>query len=102
MTYRTEVVCSNFWTPHLICVKLEYMYIVENDFKGRWNQVVIILRKYRKDNFGKSDMTEAFLRQEIQSLQVELLNLQTHINSGYIVCIFGNLICRNRETYKCT
>jgi len=78
------------------------MYIVENDFKGRWNQVVIILRKYRKDNFGKSDMTEAFLRQEIQSLQVELLNLQTHINSGYIVCIFGNLICRNRETYKCT
>jgi hypothetical protein len=76
------------------------MYNVENEFKGRWNQVVIIIRKCRKKNFGKTDMAEVFLRQQIQSLQVELLNLHTHINSGFIVYIVGNLMCRNRENYE--
>jgi len=76
------------------------MYIIENEFKGRWKQVVIILRKCRKENFGKPVTAEVFLRQQIQSLQVELLNLHTHINSGFIVCIVGNLMCRNRETYE--
>jgi len=39
-------------------------------------------RKDQKKYFGKSNMVEAFLLRQIQSVQVELLNLQTHKNSG--------------------
>ena len=59
-------------------------------------------RKDRKKYFGKSNMVEEFLLLQIQRVQVELLNLQTHVNSGYIACIFINLMCRNREIYECT
>jgi len=55
-------------------------------------------RKDRKKHFGKSDLAEVFLRQQIQSLQVELLNVQTRINSGFILCMVCNLMCRKRES----
>jgi hypothetical protein len=64
------------------CVKFEDLYIVEIELKGSLKQFMIILVTSVRKKFGKSDMAEAFLRQQIQSLQVELVNLQTQTNSG--------------------